>query len=241
MNLDLAVYIGEKIKYFRKTHNWTQSQLGEKVGLAKSTVANYEKGFRTPQQDKLFDIADVLGISVSDLFPETRNNQTMIIDSINETLKLLDDERKESVYVYAKEQLEEQKNVLKFPDKVNEEPKSIIYGRKSAAGYAIEVDDNDADVKPESLVPKGANERVEITGDSMEPLIKKGSDVYIRHQPTIENGEVAIVRIENEGVTCKRVYTDLENRTVTLKSENKKYEDMHFDPSQITILGKVLL
>ncbi|MFO6164258.1 helix-turn-helix domain-containing protein, partial [Pseudomonas aeruginosa] len=67
MNLDLAVYIGEKIKYFRKTHNWTQSQLGEKVGLAKSTVANYEKGFRTPQQDKLFDIADALGISVSDL------------------------------------------------------------------------------------------------------------------------------------------------------------------------------
>lgn len=75
----------------------------------------------------------------------------------------------------------------------------------------------------------------------MEPLIKKGSDVYIRYQPNIKNGEVAIVRIKNEGVTCKRVYTDPKNRTVTLKSENKKYDNLYFDPSQITVLGKVLI
>lgn len=240
--MDLAIYIGEKIKHFRKSHNWTQSDLGERVGLAKSTVANYEKGFRTPQQDKLFDIADALGISVSDLFPETRNSQALLIDTINETLKLLNEESKERVLVYAKEQLYRQKGVLMAAEsEANYEHKSIIYGRRSAAGHAIEVDDYDAEVVPESIVPKGADERVEITGDSMEPLIEKGSDVYIRYQPDVENGEIAIVRIENEGVTCKRVYTDLENRTITLKSENDKYDDMYFDPAQITILGKVLL
>lgn len=55
----------------------------------------------------------------------------------------------------------------------------------------------------------------------------------------MEQGEVAIVRIENEGVTCKRVYLD--GDTVVLKSENKSYEDMKFSPDQVTILGKVLL
>lgn len=238
--MDLAKYIGEKIKHFRKSHKFTQSELGEKLGLAKSTIANYEKGFRTPQQDTLFEIADVLNISINDLFPETRNNNSILVDSITEVIKSLDDNRKEKVYGYAKNLLEIQNNIINLSDKV-EESKSIINGRKSAAGYAIEVDDYDLEVISESLVPHGADELVEITGNSMEPLIKKESDVYIRHQPSVENGEVAIVRIENEGVTCKRFYLDQEAKTITLKSENADYEDMHFDPSQVTVLGKVLI
>lgn len=239
--MDLAKYIGEKIKYFRTSHKWTQSELGERLGLAKSTIANYEKGFRTPQQDTLFEIADVLNISINDLFPETRDDQAILVDSITEMVKSLNDNRKLRVYDYVKNQLDEQNNVINFPDRVEEIHKSIINGRKSAAGYAIEVDDYDAEVKSESMVPHGADERVEIAGDSMEPLILKGDEVYIRHQPTVENGEVAIVRIENEGVTCKKFYVDHDTKTITLKSENKKYEDMHFDPSQVTVLGKVLL
>lgn len=240
--MDLSIHIGEKIKYFRKRNNWTQAELGNKLGLAKSTIANYEKGFRTPQQDTLFEISDVLGISINDLFPETRNDQTKIADSIIEKVKLLNKRNKELVLIYTEERLKEQNDILDFPDLINESnPKSIINGRKSAAGYAIEADDYDAEVISESMVPHGADELVEIVGDSMEPLIQKGSDVYIRHQPSVENGEVSIVRIENEGVTCKRFYYNDESKTIILKSENEKYEDMFFDPSQVTVLGKVLI
>lgn len=117
----------------------------------------------------------------------------------------------------------------------------MIHGRASAAGSAIEVDDNDArmNVVNSSTIPNGADEIVKITGDSMEPLIKKGSSVYIRHQPTIENGEIAIVRIEDIGVTCKKVYKN--NQQVRLKSINTTYDDMIFAADEITILGKVLL
>ncbi len=44
------------------------------------------------------------------------------------------------------------------------------------------------------------------------------------YQPTVENGEIAIVSISDEGVTCKRVY--FKDNKIILKSENKKYDDM---------------
>lgn len=43
-------------------------------------------------------------------------------------------------------------------------------------------------------------------GDSMLPRIQDGDLVAIRRQPTVENGEIAAVRIEDEA-TLKRVYT----------------------------------
>ena len=117
----------------------------------------------------------------------------------------------------------------------------LVRGRQSAAGSMIHVDDVDAEmgVLPSSIVPNGANELVQITGDSMEPLIKKGSEVYLRYQPTVEDGEVAIVRIEDEGVTCKYLFRDGEN--IVLKSENSKYDDIVVDANKVSVIGKVLI
>lgn len=42
-------------------------------------------------------------------------------------------------------------------------------------------------------------------GDSMEPRVKDGDVVAIRTQPTVENGEIAAVRIDDEA-TLKHVY-----------------------------------
>ena len=63
--------------------------------------------------------------------------------------------------------------------------------------------------------------------------------MYLRYQPTVEDGEVAIVRVEDEGVTCKYLYRDGKN--VILKSENPKYEDMIVDAEKVSVIGKVLL
>ena len=105
----------------------------------------------------------------------------------------------------------------------------------------IHVDDVDAEmgVLPSSIVPNGANELVQITGDSMEPIIKKGSEVYLRYQPIVEDGEIAIVRIEDDGVTCKYLYRDGKN--IILKSENPEYEDIVVDAEKVSVIGKVLL
>uniref|UniRef100_UPI00403FA8BB S24 family peptidase n=1 Tax=Lentilactobacillus hilgardii TaxID=1588 RepID=UPI00403FA8BB len=79
-----------------------------------------------------------------------------------------------------------------------------------------------------------------VDGDSMEPLLKKGSQVFIHYQPEVENGEIAIVHIRDIGVTCKKLYVN-EDNTVTLRSINEAYDDMSFDCDEVNVIGKVIL
>ena len=210
------------------------------IRLAKNDLSQYVNGKVEPNQDRIFLLSKTLNVSEAWLLGY--NVPQEVVDKEDNTNELVSiynklvQERKNNVYQYATEQLVEQNNVLKFPD-----GKQIIRGRQTAAGSALYSDDDEAhmEVLSASMVPRGADELVEVVGKSMEPLIKDGEDVYIRHQPQVENGEIAIVRIEGDGVTCKRFYVD--GDTITLKSENPEYEDMHFDPSQVTVLGKVLL
>lgn len=60
-------------------------------------------------------------------------------------------------------------------------------------------------------------------GDSMEPRIKDGDLVAIRRQPTVENGEIAAVRIGSEA-TLKHVY--VYEGYVELRPENPAYESI---------------
>ena len=208
-------------------------EFGNKIGKTKSTISKWESSNRYPKIEEVEAIANFFGVSVETLLFGSNSNRDNLI-------KIYDDlqvPRQTKVYNFAERQLEEQNrdNVVDFPER------HIVTGRGSAAGSALYVDDADVrhDVLPASMVPSGADELVEINGHSMEPLINNGEKVYIRYQPTVENGEIAIVRIENEGVTCKRVYVD--GDTVTLKSENEEFSDMLFAPSEVTVLGKVLL
>ncbi|MCZ2326524.1 LexA family protein [Limosilactobacillus fermentum] len=67
--MDLAKYAGAVIKNLREENGWTQTDLAKKVGVGKTTIANYESGTRSPNQDMLFKLADVLQVSVNRLFP----------------------------------------------------------------------------------------------------------------------------------------------------------------------------
>ena len=60
-------------------------------------------------------------------------------------------------------------------------------------------------------------------GNSMAPKILDGDLVAIRIQPEVENGEIAVVRIENEA-TLKRVY--LHKDYIELRPENTSFESI---------------
>lgn len=226
--------IGTRLKSLRKNKGLEQQEVAKLMGYkSDTTISKWENGKNLPNGGKLAKLASIFNTSTDYILHGEAiqsSNSEPILDIYNE----LTPPRQQKVYHYAEEQLDEQQL---------EEHSNIymIHGRASAAGSAIEVDDNDArmNVVNSSTIPNGADEIVKITGDSMEPLIKKGSSVYIRHQPTIENGEIAIVRIEDIGVTCKKVYKN--NKEVRLKSINTTYDDMIFAADEITILGKVLL
>ena len=209
---------------------WSLSEFARKLDLPKSSISRYFNKSRQLPINKINLFADTLGVS-SEFLLGIKISNNDLLDIYNK----LDSKRQSKVYEFASRQLDEQNGIQE------EKVVYLVRGRQSAAGSMIHVDDVDAEmgVLPSSIVPNGANELVRITGDSMEPVIKKGSEVYLRYQPTVEDGEVAIVRVEDEGVTCKYLYRDGKN--VILKSENPKYEDMIVDAEKVSVIGKVLL
>ena len=209
---------------------WSLSEFARKLDLPKSSISRYFNKSRQLPINKINLFADTLGVSSEYLLGIKISNNDLL-DIYNK----LDSKRQSKVYEFASHQLDEQNGI---------EEEKVVYlvrGRQSAAGSMIHVDDVDAEmgVLPSSIVPNGANELVQIIGDSMEPIIKKGSEVYLRYQPTVEDGEVAIVRIEDEGVTCKYLFRDGEN--IVLKSENSKYDDIVVDAEKVSVIGKVLI
>lgn len=77
-----------------------------------------------------------------------------------------------------------------------------------------------------------------ITGDSMvEAGIFDNDYVIVKPQGTIENGEIAVVLIEDEA-TVKRVYK--EKKKIVLKPENKNMEPTKHNPDEVSIIGRVI-
>lgn len=216
---------------------WSLSEFARKLDLPKSSISRYFNKSRQLPINKINLFSDVLGVSpeyllgIQTIASDRSKTQNELLNVYNK----LESKRQSKVYDYASRQLDEQNGIQE--DKVV----YLVRGRQSAAGSMIHVDDVDAEmgVLPSSIVPNGANELVQITGDSMEPLIKKDSEVYLRYQPTVEDGEIAIVRVEDEGVTCKYLFRDGEN--IILKSENSKYDDIIVDANKVSVIGKVLI
>jgi hypothetical protein len=246
---EVNMHLGEIIKEYRDKNKLSMDKFAKMANVSKAYISVLERNKRPktgkpviPSIPVIKNVAEAMNMSFDDLFNMLEDNQLIsltddtLISKITDIATQLTSPRQERVYNYAEEQLNEQNGQIQEDNIV-----PIIFGRQSAAGSMIYVDDVDAEmgVLPSSIVPNGANELVQITGDSMEPIIKKGSEVYLRYQPTVEDGEIAIVRIEDEGVTCKYLFRDGEN--IVLKSENSKYDDIVVDAEKVSVIGKVLI
>lgn len=77
--------IGEKIKYLRTRQGLTLEELGEKVGVGKSTVRKWETGaIANMRRNKIASLADALNVSPSYLMGwEEENNIDIDMDMSN--------------------------------------------------------------------------------------------------------------------------------------------------------------
>lgn len=62
--------LGEKIRILREKYEWTQDELGKKIGLDKKQICRYEKNVVTPSIYRIRDIAKALGVTVDYLLSE---------------------------------------------------------------------------------------------------------------------------------------------------------------------------
>lgn len=80
-------------------------------------------------------------------------------------------------------------------------------------------------------------------GDSMvNARIHEGDIVFVRQQDSVENGDIAVVLIEDEA-TLKRVFYYPEQSKLVLQAENPKYEPFVYigdELQNVKILGKAI-
>lgn len=80
-----------------------------------------------------------------------------------------------------------------------------------------------------------------VHGDSMEPRIRSGDLALVHRQPDVENGDLAVVLVDGEEGTLKRVLKRKD--TVILQPFNQAYDTQIFmkeELARLTIVGKVL-
>lgn len=208
----------ERFKLLRKERGLSQAALATELGFTKSSVNMYERGDREPGLESLETIADFFNVDMDYLLgkSDVQNRFLYTPASDAESVALPD-------------------NILPMPATYTVPLLGTI-----ACGEPILAAEN---IEDNVEVPEHihADFALRCKGDSMiNARIHDGDIVYIRQQPTVNNGEIAAVLIGDEA-TLKRVYVYEDH--VVLQPENPAYEPLVYfkDAMQaVRILGKAV-
>lgn len=113
-----------------------------------------------------------------------------------------------------------------------------------AAGMPILAQENieDTFVLPPQLLRGARKDEVfmlKVEGNSMiEAGMLHGDYIIVHNGLQVENGEIAVARIQGERATVKRFY--LEKNQVRLQPDNSSMKPIYVAPSDIEIVGKVI-
>ena len=66
----IDVHVGSRVRFRRMLLGMSQEKLGEKLGLTFQQIQKYEKGVNRIGASRLFDLAQVLGVSVQFFYEE---------------------------------------------------------------------------------------------------------------------------------------------------------------------------
>ena len=216
--------LGKTIKKIRVSRGLTQVQLSKLTGLRQNTISNHENGNRSLDEVDINIYAQALGVSPKELFEayqDDNNNITTIYNQLNS-------DRKEKVYNFATEQLNEQNNKIRnINDYIEEEAdwyEVKFYGSISA-GTGLYLDDEQVETInfSSNMVPNGTDFCLKVNGDSMEPTFNNGDYVFIKRETDFRNGTIGAVIVNSEAYLKKIYITDNSIRLVSL---NKKYKDI---------------
>lgn len=73
-----ALAIGEKVRQLRKAKGWNLATLSAESDIPQSTLSKFETGSLSLPLDRVFRLADSLGISVTDFFDQEHSEQDAV-------------------------------------------------------------------------------------------------------------------------------------------------------------------
>ncbi len=188
-----------RLRELRREHALSQGALGEKLGLAKSTINMYESASREPNFTTLTAIADFFAVDVDFLLGKS--------DVKNADRSLPHGTRPITT--------------RRFPMLGEIACGEPIFADEDHESYVDAASDIDADF---CLTARG--------NSMIGARIHDGDVVFIREQPTVENGEIAAVIIDGEA-TLKRWYYYKEEQKLMLVAENPAFPPLLFMGEQL--------
>jgi repressor LexA len=126
-------------------------------------------------------------------------------------------------------------------DKTKSKSSKVSVLGSIAAGTPVEAIQQEVDqvVLPADLQNNGEYFGLKVKGDSMiEAGINDGDTVIIKKTSLADNGEIAVVLIDDEEATLKRIRK--KGKTIALEAANKNYGTKIYAANRIKIQGKLI-
>lgn len=220
--------IGERIRTRRNELKLTQGELAKQVGIKQQSLQAIETG-KTKQPKNLFEISQVLGVSVEWLANgvEFKNESNFIELRLKPTeWKSLNNEGEfVEVPVF---NLSVATSSNRFTKEAEQELYTLPFRANTLQQQGISIKDLRV---------------LKVTGDSMEPKFSDGDVVSINlSDTTIRDGKIYAVRIS--GIKKVKVLIQNLNGSVTLRSFNQAFKDEIIELDQLQsgdfqIIGRV--
>ena len=197
--------LAQNIKTLRNKAGWSQQVLADKLGMGRSTLAEYERGKTEPNIDTLIKLTELFSISL---------DQLICKNLLAESYEII---KNKDLRVLAITVDRDKKGNIELVD------------TKAEAGYLESAQD------PEYIrelpriwfpsIPEGTYRGFEIQGESMLPM-EPGSIVicaYVEKLSELKDNRTYVVVSQQEGLVYKRVRVNQNRKSLTLTSDNELY------------------
>ena len=223
------------LKTKRLEKRLTLEQVGEIVGVGKSTVRKWENGMiENMGRDKIVALSKALDISPLDILGIDKPQESTTKQILDSVFSKLEEPRQDKVVAYAKSELDEQNKVVNIKDYTYDYYDNAV---SAGTGQYIGTTQRDQVTLP---VEFDADYVVPVYGDSMEPEYHDGDDIFIESTVNLNDGEIGVFELYGDTYVKQLI---LEDDHAYLHSLNKKYKDMKVDAdagSDFRVLGRVV-
>ena len=205
------------LKNLRKKRGMGQVELANMLGITQSSYSRYEAGLRDIPNDILVKLVDILGASTDEILG-LNNDPAPGWQVVNEN-----DPRFPSKYFPAEPLPDLERETALIPILGSVRAGYDNFAEENREGY-VSVDDRLKAMHPDAYV-------LNVKGDSMEPEICHGDMVICLPDVEVKSGDVAIVCVNGDIGTVKRVR--FEGNGLTLVPANPHYKKLHYSAEDV--------
>lgn len=227
------------LRMLRKSHGFLQQDIAARLNelgmpTTKAQVSRWETGLNNPAIDQFVGLCHIYGIKdVYSIFGT---------GDLSELEYSLNHEGAEKLAEYKKLLIA---SGLYAPVKIRDNVAPLrkrtapMFDIGAAAGTGQFLDSDSYEmVEVPDDVPECATFGLHVCGDSMEPTLEDGQEIWVRMQPTLENGEIGIFFLD--GNAFVKEFRRTENGTF-LVSHNAKYKPIPItEYNETKIYGRVV-